>query len=62
MLVWCLGRFPGVQETPFEIVSISQASDIIVMSFSMYIITVADLDTVTEQLWQKTKVALPVKL
>jgi len=49
--------FPGVQETAFEIVSIRQASvlllvlvnDIIIMSFSMYIITVADRDTLIEQ-------------
>jgi len=45
-----------VQETPFEIFSISvlllvliYGNDIIIMSFSMYIITVADHDTLIEQ-------------
>jgi len=59
MLVLQGEGFTEVQETPFEIVSISQASvlllliygvnDIIIMGFLMYIITAADRDTLTEQ-------------
>jgi len=56
VLQGCRERFLGVQETPFEIVSISQASVLLLVLIlkndiiiSMYIITVADQDTLIEQ-------------
>jgi len=35
MLAWCWRRFPGVQETPFEIVGMGTPFEIVGMAFGI---------------------------